>query len=155
MAMSGCCPQWWRRGTVRHGTVVWQVGSLSGEVGLPMRSAYCASKFAIAGWLEALRIEMKMLALPLQITGALLPIIVWQLTLRNVLTGQLGAGFLARSGFAIVGRHSVPNAQHRPAAEDVRGQVCRPDYSGLGGRTTEGVCPGQGRVADDCAAVAQ
>ena len=31
---------------------------MSGEVGLPMRSAYCASKFAVHGWLEALRIEM-------------------------------------------------------------------------------------------------
>ena len=46
-----------------------QVGSLSGEVGLPMRSAYCASKFAIAGWLDAVRIEMKMQKIPLQITG--------------------------------------------------------------------------------------
>ena len=28
-----------------------QVGSLSGEFGLPMRSAYCASKFALHGTL--------------------------------------------------------------------------------------------------------
>lgn len=34
------------------------VTSFSGEVGLPHRTAYCASKFAVTGFLEALRSEM-------------------------------------------------------------------------------------------------
>jgi len=34
------------------------ITSFSGEVGLPHRTAYCASKFAITGFLEALRSEM-------------------------------------------------------------------------------------------------
>ena len=35
------------------------ITSFSGEVGLPYRTAYCASKFAVTGFLEALRSEMK------------------------------------------------------------------------------------------------
>jgi short-subunit dehydrogenase len=34
------------------------VSSVSGEMGLPYRTAYCASKFAITGFFEALRAEM-------------------------------------------------------------------------------------------------
>jgi len=37
------------------------ITSFSGEVGLPYRTAYCASKFAVTGFLEALRSEMKVL----------------------------------------------------------------------------------------------
>lgn len=33
------------------------ISSVSGEVGCPMRTAYCASKFAVTGFFEALRIE--------------------------------------------------------------------------------------------------
>jgi short-subunit dehydrogenase len=40
----------------RHGLVV-GVCSLAGKTGVPERSTYCASKFAQAGFLEALRIE--------------------------------------------------------------------------------------------------
>lgn len=35
------------------------ITSFSGEVGLPYRTAYCASKFAVTGFLEALRAEMQ------------------------------------------------------------------------------------------------
>ncbi len=38
------------------------ITSLSGEMGLAYRSAYCASKFATTGLLEALRSEMRVLA---------------------------------------------------------------------------------------------
>jgi short-subunit dehydrogenase len=34
------------------------ITSFSGEVGLPYRTAYCASKFAVTGFLEALRAEI-------------------------------------------------------------------------------------------------
>jgi len=34
------------------------ITSFSGEVGLPFRTAYCASKFAVTGFLEALRAEI-------------------------------------------------------------------------------------------------
>lgn len=37
------------------------ITSFSGEVGLPYRTAYCASKFAVTGLLESLRAEMKVL----------------------------------------------------------------------------------------------
>ena len=40
-----------------HGVLV-AITSFSGEVGLPYRTAYCASKFAVTGFLEALRSEM-------------------------------------------------------------------------------------------------
>jgi len=46
------------------------IGSLSGEVGLPMRTAYCASKFALHGFIEAMRIELKMLDVHVGITVA-------------------------------------------------------------------------------------
>ena len=45
------------------------VGSLSGEVGLPLRSAYCASKHALSGYLDSIRLELKMRSIPLQITN--------------------------------------------------------------------------------------
>jgi dehydrogenase/reductase SDR family protein 7B len=35
------------------------ISSLSGKFGLPMRSAYCASKFALNGFFESLRTEEK------------------------------------------------------------------------------------------------
>ena len=31
---------------------------MSGEIGLPYRSAYCSSKFAVTGFFESLRIEL-------------------------------------------------------------------------------------------------
>lgn len=41
-----------------HGRIV-AVSSLAGMVGVPGRTAYCASKFAMAGFFEALRAEVK------------------------------------------------------------------------------------------------
>jgi len=43
---------------IRHskGKIV-VISSLSGKFGLPSRSAYCASKFALNGFFEALRVE--------------------------------------------------------------------------------------------------
>jgi short-subunit dehydrogenase len=43
--------------TERKGSIV-GVSSIAGYRGLPGRSAYSASKFALQGWLEALRIEL-------------------------------------------------------------------------------------------------
>ena len=43
--------------TESKGTIV-GISSIAGYRGLPGRSAYSASKFALQGWLEALRIEM-------------------------------------------------------------------------------------------------
>lgn len=34
------------------------MSSYSGEIGLPYRSAYCASKFAVTGFFESLRMEV-------------------------------------------------------------------------------------------------
>ncbi|MBO9572375.1 MAG: SDR family oxidoreductase [Chitinophagaceae bacterium] len=41
----------------RHGSIV-GISSIAGYRGLPGRSAYSASKFALQGWLEALRTEL-------------------------------------------------------------------------------------------------
>jgi short-subunit dehydrogenase len=35
------------------------MSSYSGEVGLSYRTAYCASKFAVTGFFESLRMEVK------------------------------------------------------------------------------------------------
>lgn len=39
-----------------HGQIV-AISSISGRLGLPERSAYCASKFALTGFFESLRTE--------------------------------------------------------------------------------------------------
>jgi short-subunit dehydrogenase len=44
---------------VRSRGLLVAITSFSGEVGLPFRTAYCASKFATTGFLEALRAEMQ------------------------------------------------------------------------------------------------
>ena len=44
------------------------VGSISGVVGSPLRTAYCASKYATMGYVEALRMELLMLGTPLPIS---------------------------------------------------------------------------------------
>lgn len=41
-----------------HGQIV-VMSSYSGEVGLSYRTAYCASKFAVTGFFESLRMEIK------------------------------------------------------------------------------------------------
>ena len=41
-----------------HGQIV-VMSSYSGEVGLIYRTAYCSSKFAVTGFFEALRMEIK------------------------------------------------------------------------------------------------
>ena len=43
------------------------IGSLSGEVGLPVRSAYCASKAALSGYLSSINRELAMQGTPLVI----------------------------------------------------------------------------------------
>lgn len=43
----------------RVGGMIVVVSSLSGKFGLPSRSAYCASKFALTGFFESLRTELK------------------------------------------------------------------------------------------------
>jgi short-subunit dehydrogenase len=42
----------------RKGDII-GISSIAGNRGLPGRSAYCASKFALQGWLESLRTELK------------------------------------------------------------------------------------------------
>jgi NAD(P)-dependent dehydrogenase (short-subunit alcohol dehydrogenase family) len=44
---------------IRSKGILTAITSFSGEVGLPYRTAYCASKFAVTGFLEALRAEME------------------------------------------------------------------------------------------------
>ena len=44
--------------TARGGGVVVNVASLGGRIGIATESAYCASKFALAGWSEAAAIDL-------------------------------------------------------------------------------------------------
>lgn len=44
------------------------ISSASGIVGIPMRTAYCASKFAVTGFFEALRIELSEINYKIDIT---------------------------------------------------------------------------------------
>jgi short-subunit dehydrogenase len=46
-----------RAGLGRHGGQIVAISSLAGKAGVPGRTAYCASKFAQSGFLEALRVE--------------------------------------------------------------------------------------------------
>lgn len=64
------------------------IGSVSGEVGLPLRSAYCASKHALSGYLESLDREMAMQNMPL--------------TVINVAPNSVNTGFHKQ------GRHGAP-----------------------------------------------
>lgn len=47
----------------RGGGLIVQIGSISGRIGLPGFAAYNASKFALAGWSEALRHELRPLGI--------------------------------------------------------------------------------------------
>eukprot|EP01043_Picozoa_sp_COSAG02_P058020 COSAG02_NODE_7147_length_3155_cov_2.560497_4_plen_298_part_00 len=53
---------------LKHGGELLVLGSISGVVGSPLRTAYCASKYATMGYIEAMRIELAMLGTPLPIT---------------------------------------------------------------------------------------
>jgi len=44
------------------------ISSLSGEMGLPYRTGYCASKFAVTGFFESLRSELDLRSIPIQLT---------------------------------------------------------------------------------------
>src|SRR5215469_2488589 len=48
-------PRWLERGT---GCVV-NVSSLGGRIGIAHEAAYCASKFALCGWSESMRIDLR------------------------------------------------------------------------------------------------
>eukprot|EP01012_Entosiphon_sulcatum_P002639 TRINITY_DN10579_c0_g1_i1.p1 TRINITY_DN10579_c0_g1~~TRINITY_DN10579_c0_g1_i1.p1 ORF type:complete len:285 (+),score=51.15 TRINITY_DN10579_c0_g1_i1:25-855(+) len=61
------------------------ISSLSGEIGLPMRTAYCASKFAVNGFFESLRCETKRTMPNLRITVASPPTLPTSLRENSVL----------------------------------------------------------------------
>lgn len=46
--------------------------SVAGKIGAPMRTAYCAAKFAIHGWFEAFRIEQYACGNPMEILNVVL-----------------------------------------------------------------------------------
>jgi short-subunit dehydrogenase len=53
---------------LEYGGELFVMGSISGVVGSPLRTAYCASKYATMGYVESLRLELAMLGTPLPIT---------------------------------------------------------------------------------------
>ncbi len=50
-------PRWEKSETVKP--IIINTSSVAGKIGAPMRTSYCAAKFAIHGWFEALRIEQE------------------------------------------------------------------------------------------------
>ena len=46
--------------------------SVAGKIGAPMRTAYCAAKFAIHGWFEAFRIEQNVAGNPVDVLNVVL-----------------------------------------------------------------------------------
>jgi len=49
-----------------HGTII-NIGSIGGIIGLPYQGLYCATKFALHGMTEALRMEIKALSLDIDV----------------------------------------------------------------------------------------
>jgi NAD(P)-dependent dehydrogenase (short-subunit alcohol dehydrogenase family) len=50
-----------------------QIGSALGYLSIPLQSAYCASKHAIHGYIQSLRIELKAQRSPIELSEAMLP----------------------------------------------------------------------------------
>jgi short-subunit dehydrogenase len=77
------------------------VTSFSGEVGLPYRTAYCASKFAVTGFLESLRSEMSV-AQPQEqsfhITIVCPPTVATNLRANSLSAGTTSTGLPAEKG---------------------------------------------------------
>lgn len=88
------------------------IGSVSGEVGLPLRSAYCASKHALSGYLESLDREMTMRDV--------------KLTVQNIAPNSVNTGFHKQ------GRHgAAPKMSADECAEKCMGAF----DSGRSGKT--------------------
>lgn len=66
------------------------INSLSGRFGLPERSIYCASKFALAGFFDALRTE----DIPIKITMIYPPSVDTPMRSHDILHGNTGASTL-------------------------------------------------------------
>ncbi|CUI03403.1 SDR family oxidoreductase [Massilia antarctica] len=80
-----------------HGSIV-AVSSLSGLVGVPGRSAYAATKFAMAGFFEVLRAELKDAGV--SVTTAYPGVVATQIRHHgyNAAGGQLGKSLLKEEG---------------------------------------------------------
>ncbi len=53
-----CCTKYALQSIIENKGIIVGISSVAGYRGLPGRSAYSASKFALQGWLESLRVEM-------------------------------------------------------------------------------------------------
>eukprot|EP01066_Platyproteum_vivax_P011325 Platyproteum_vivax@DN5138_c0_g1_i1.p1 len=75
------------------------ISSLSGEIGLPFRSAYCSSKFAVTGFFESLRMEQK--DAEIAITLACPPSVPTSLR-QNAVTPKLPRSFSSEDDFDVL-----------------------------------------------------
>ena len=60
------------------------LSSMSAEIGLPERSAYCASKFAVTGFFEALRMEQSDSSSPVSITIVCPPSVKTEMRMHSI-----------------------------------------------------------------------
>jgi NAD(P)-dependent dehydrogenase (short-subunit alcohol dehydrogenase family) len=96
------------------------ISSISGRAGFPVTSSYSASKFALEGWSEALRIELRSLGIRMVLVepGAF-QTDIWE---RNVRLGEFAASpespnHTRGQHFREFVRSKVPKPDARPVAE--------------------------------------
>jgi dehydrogenase/reductase SDR family protein 7B len=63
-------PSWEKSEKIKP--IIVNTSSVAGKIGVPMRTSYCAAKFAIHGWFEALRIEQEISENPVDILNVVL-----------------------------------------------------------------------------------
>lgn len=76
------------------------LSSLSGEIGLPYRTAYCSSKFAVTGFFEALRIELENKDIAITIVcppSVRISLFIMRIGLRSILFIKIGENKYERS----------------------------------------------------------
>ena len=62
---------YWEK-TNNNTPMILNTSSVAGKIGAPVRTAYCAAKFAIHGWFEAFRIEQNVTGHPINICNVVL-----------------------------------------------------------------------------------
>jgi NAD(P)-dependent dehydrogenase (short-subunit alcohol dehydrogenase family) len=109
----------------RRGHII-VIGSLAGRIGLPFQAAYCASKFAVAGFAEALRTEVEPYGIHVSV----------------VEPGNLRTPFTATRRIARAARDGFYGARFRTALERIEREE-------LGGGSADSVAAMVERMLDD------
>jgi NAD(P)-dependent dehydrogenase (short-subunit alcohol dehydrogenase family) len=109
-----------------HGGVIVNVGSVAGQIGMPGRAAYCASKHAVEGITKVLAIEWGPSSI--RVVGVDPGYIMTEMVRR----GQERAGFALDD---VTRRIPLGRLGEPSEIGDVVAQVCRPEASYLTGAT--------------------